>query len=444
MGSSILQAILGGVAGGASGITAVRDQRRMEEEQRQKAEEAKRQAERQAMLDRIGLSERGWVTPEQQASTMRQAAPGLQSLAGAAGAMMRGGAPSPVDMDSLQRGAGQFGAPAGRATMGGQEYMLPETPAARALREAEAASGRERRKTQEAAQTRLVEKQREIAAAEAERVASVEALVGAGIPRAQAEAASRTGARYGDVLETPSIAATKRGQDISAATARRGQDLSAEGAAARLAGGGAGAKGPSALQQMMLSRVQVAKRQSRSAHDEMVAFEERLISGEQKPISATDATLATRAFGSGIDAKYAEGMLNKNNPELARYIRNAKAIGASERLVMPRGGSNLLMNLETALAGVGPGASPDLIRTTQQFRAGLVEGLEQETGASLLEAENERMESALGSPEDRMVQPAAASPSPEAEARAWRNANPPQPGETPEAYARRFQQRQRP
>jgi hypothetical protein len=33
-------------------------------------------------------------------------------------------------------------------------------------------------------------------------------------------------------METPSIAATKRGQDISAATARRGQDLTAERAAA--------------------------------------------------------------------------------------------------------------------------------------------------------------------------------------------------------------------
>jgi hypothetical protein len=69
MGSSILQAILGGVAGGASGITAVREQRRLEEEQRQKAEEAKRQAERQAMLDRIGLVEKGFV-PESSAGAM--------------------------------------------------------------------------------------------------------------------------------------------------------------------------------------------------------------------------------------------------------------------------------------------------------------------------------------------------------------------------------------
>jgi 5-formyltetrahydrofolate cyclo-ligase len=65
MGSSILQAILGGVAGGASGISEAREQRRLEEEQRQKAEEAKRQAERQAMLDRIGLVEKGFVPQDQ-------------------------------------------------------------------------------------------------------------------------------------------------------------------------------------------------------------------------------------------------------------------------------------------------------------------------------------------------------------------------------------------
>jgi hypothetical protein len=69
MGSSILQAILGGVSGGASGLTAVREQRRLEEEQRQKAEEAKRQAERQAMLDRVGLVEKGFV-PESSAGAM--------------------------------------------------------------------------------------------------------------------------------------------------------------------------------------------------------------------------------------------------------------------------------------------------------------------------------------------------------------------------------------
>jgi hypothetical protein len=232
MGSSILQAILGGVAGGASGITAVREQRRLEEEQRQKAEEAKRQAERQAMLDIVTMADRpGWTTPEQRSQSLRQAAPGLQSLAGAAGAMMRGGAPSPVDMESVQRGAGQFGAPGPRVSMGGREFMQTETPTARALREAEFTAGQDRRKTQEASQAQLAEQQRTRAAAEAERVATVEAMVGAGIPRPQAEAASRTGARYGDVMETPSIAATKRGQDISAATARRGQDL-AEGRAA--------------------------------------------------------------------------------------------------------------------------------------------------------------------------------------------------------------------
>lgn len=230
-----LRAALGAVGGGLEGYG------KLQESQREQAERAK-QAERQAMLDRIGLTERGWVTPEQQAGTMRQAAPGLQSLAGAASSMMRGGAPSPVDMESLQRGAGQFGPPAGRVTMGGQEFMLPETPAARAMREVELTAGRERRVRQEQSQERQAEKQRERAAVEAERAAQAASLRGVGRSAAEAEVAARFGAGYSDLMETPSVAATRRGQDISAATARRGQDLTA----ARAAAASASAAAPSA------------------------------------------------------------------------------------------------------------------------------------------------------------------------------------------------------
>ena len=84
------------------------------------------------------------------------------------------------------------------------------------------------------------------------------------------------------------------------------------------------------------------------------------------------------------------------------YVRNAKAIGAAERLVMPRGGSNLLMQQETALAGVGPGATPELIRTTQAFRRGLVEGVQKETVDALMGSEAARMESAVGTDAERV------------------------------------------
>lgn len=62
MGSSILQAILGGVAGGASGIAEVREARRLEEER-------KAQAERQARADRLAYISAGFA-PEAQAGRM--------------------------------------------------------------------------------------------------------------------------------------------------------------------------------------------------------------------------------------------------------------------------------------------------------------------------------------------------------------------------------------
>jgi hypothetical protein len=179
---------LGGVAGGASGISEAREQRRLEEEQRQKAEEAKRQAERQAMLDIVAMADRpGWATPEQRTQSLRQAAPGLQSLAGAAGAMMRGGAPSPVNMESLQQGAGQFGAPGTRVSMGGREFMQTETPTARALREAEFSAGQDRRKMQEQTQAQLAEQERKkkalIAAGETPERAEAMVVSGVSLPQ---------------------------------------------------------------------------------------------------------------------------------------------------------------------------------------------------------------------------------------------------------------------
>lgn len=164
--------------------------------------------------------------------------------------------------------------------------------------------------------------------------------------------------------------------------------------------GEVGDKEKSAMQQMMLARVNVARQQAQAANAEMEKFEAQLIDGTQK-IGAIEAQLANEMFKDTRFNRLAEARLNKMNPELAMYVRNAKAIGAAERLVMPRGGSNSLMNIETALAGVGPGASPELIRNTQAFRRGLVEGVQKETPEALMEAENARLESAIGSDTER-------------------------------------------
>lgn len=149
MGSSILQAILGGVAGGASGIAEVREARRLEEERKRQQQEMERQRERQEMLDRVGLAERGWTTPEKRTEQLRGAAPGLQSVLSSAASMMGGGAPRAINMPSLQQGAGMFGAPAGEITVAGQRLVLPESEPARRAREKAFETGEERGRLQE-------------------------------------------------------------------------------------------------------------------------------------------------------------------------------------------------------------------------------------------------------------------------------------------------------
>jgi hypothetical protein len=186
MGSSILQAILGGVAGGAEGISQVREQRRLEEERRREAEERQRMIERQTMLDQAAFAERGWTTPEARTAKLRGAAPGIQSVMESAASMLGGGPPKALNMPSLQQGAGMYGAPSGEITIGGRRLVLPETSTAREERLAE----------KEAGETRFAaEQQRRGAETQAKlRADAIDAaLSGAGVS-AQQRALVRSGA----------------------------------------------------------------------------------------------------------------------------------------------------------------------------------------------------------------------------------------------------------
>ncbi len=253
----------------------------------------------------------------------------------------------------------------------------------------------------------LVEQKATLAKEQAERdaqekkfAADVERLKKAGLTEQTAVAALMTGGKYNDLFMTPDKQAelALRRQELKLQQDKFELDKTESGVGGT---GKAGGREPSAMQQMMIARVNVARRQAQAAHQQMVKFENDIISGSQKPIGSIEAQLANEMFKDTRFNRIAEGRLNKMNPELARYVRNAKAIGAAERLVMPRGGSNLLMNIETALAGIGPGATKELIETTQAFRSGLVEGVQKETGEGLLEAENARLESAIGTDAER-------------------------------------------
>lgn len=65
------------------------------------------------------------------------------------------------------------------------------------------------------------------AKAEADK-AAIDELVESGMTRSQAVQALRLDAKYGDINKTPSVKATERGQDISAATARQDREAAKE------------------------------------------------------------------------------------------------------------------------------------------------------------------------------------------------------------------------
>ena len=387
LGLTALRVALGGLSGVGQDRAAMREAQRVEQEQA-------RALERQRAMDELAMLNQGFMRAEDAAGERQQTGAALGRALSSATAMMRPGGLAAGAMPSLQTGdlrrvaeAPGMEAPQQRVTLGGTTFQR-ESPTSAALRRAEQEFGRER----------MAKEQQAAEAAKAQE-AEVEAMVAAGVPRAQATIAVRRGAKYGDLFMTPAEQERARTD-----RERLGVERERLRMAERAAGGGAGSKEQSAMQQMMVARVNTARLQAVAANAEMEKFEEDLISGKRK-IGAIEAQLANEMFKDTRFNRIAEAQLNRMNPALAMYVRNAKAIGAAERLVMPRGGSNLLMSIETALAGVGPGATPELIRNTQAFRRGLVEGVQKETPEALMEAENARLESAIGTDAERRGAP---------------------------------------
>lgn len=395
-GTTALRAALGGIAGGLRGLGAMREEQRLLAQQEEARKRQLAADARQAAMDQVGLFNQGFMTGEETAGERQRTGAALSRALSSATAMMAPGAGMGGAMPSLQPGdvrrtaaAPGLESPQQRVTLGGVSYQR-ESPFAKAAREAEQEVNRARMADEatQATQRQTREQQKR-------------ALVGMGLSEDQAEAALSMGAKYSDIAETP---ADRQRRLID--ERRLGLEARRLSLAERAAGGGAGSKEQSAMQQMMVARVNTARLQAAAANAEMEKFEEDLISGKRK-IGAIEAQLANEMFKDTRFNRIAEAQLNRMNPALAMYVRNAKAIGAAERLVMPRGGSNLLMNIETALAGVGPGATPELIRNTQAFRRGLVEGVQKETPEALMEAENARVESAIGTDAERRGAPAA-------------------------------------
>lgn len=136
----------------------------------------------------------------------------------------------------------------------------------------------------------------------------------------------------------------------------------------RPAGGQAGAR--------EAAQLDVAKNQAAQADAQMRKFEDEMLSG-RRTISATAAATAKIALtGGAVTSAAAEAALNKLDPDLAMYVRSAKAISVAERLITPRGGSNYLTQTEGMLSGAGPHANAAIVNQARQYRQALVGGLQ--------------------------------------------------------------------
>jgi hypothetical protein len=213
-GMTALRAALGAVGGGLEGYT----QMRALEQKRQQEQEAMR---RQSMMDTLSLVQAGAMPTAQRRAVAQEGTSAIGSAITSAMNVAGGGPAIPFDAGAIQRGAGRLGAPAAQVTLGGTTYDIPSMQD----REAMALAGALSRKRAEMGletEQRLGLAQEQARASAAAEQQQIDAYIAAGATPAQARAAVKAKAGYGDVFVTP-------GQQLTAATTRRGQDITARG-----------------------------------------------------------------------------------------------------------------------------------------------------------------------------------------------------------------------
>ena len=355
-----LRAALGGVGGYYEGVSAEREAKRLEEQQRQALE-------RQRELDRIGMLDKGYMTPEE-AGAERGAGGAALSRALASASGMLAGRPGPAfgqalgagDGTAIVRGMGQVG-PQQRATLGGQTFVRAEPESAR-MRAQELAAGRERMGEERKQAQARTEKQ----TAEDEQV---KAFVAAGATEQQARAAVRGGAKYGDLFMSPAE------RDASARGWRALQQAAERQAATASGDGGTRSEVANGLQAMGVARASSALNLLESNNRRMEQFESDVLAGKAQ-VTALQMEAARIAMSGQPGAALAESQLAKGvpfimpaNAKLLQYVRSAKGIAGAVREITPRGGSNLMMQMETALSGIGPGGvDAESIEQVREFR----------------------------------------------------------------------------
>lgn len=142
-----------------------------------------------------------------------------------------------------------------------------------------------------------------------------------------------------------------------------------------------GGVGGGAMAERGAAQIGVARAQAEQANSDMIEIEDGIASGKIH-IDPAGFYLAQKAMAAKPGAATAaETALNTSYPDLARYVRAARAISVAERLITPRGGSNAMTAQEAALSGVGPGGDKKQVQQARNYRHALIIGLRShETG----------------------------------------------------------------
>ena len=388
-GMTALRAALGAVGGGLEGYT----QMRALEQKRQQEQEAMR---RQSMMDTLSLVQAGAMPTAQRRAVAQEGTSAIGSAITSAMNVAGGGPAIPFDAGAIQRGAGRLGAPAAQITLGETSYDIPSF-------EEQAQARQARELAQYEAQQGVIEK-RESAKEERANRGYFDVLQKAGEipPNATFDAYRNAPLKptFDEYLKRTALQeALKRTNIMAGAQASRGGYIQGVDPATGQpqyyfapSGGGVpqptGVQAPgkesslsemkSGLQAMGVARANSALNLLETNAKAMDKFEADLLANKSS-INFVQLELARKALKGDAGSAAAEAALAKSGDSgraLLRYVRGGKAIAGAVREITPRGGSNLMMQMETALSGIGPaGADPESVDQVQVFRNDLLTGV---------------------------------------------------------------------
>ena len=374
-GSTALRAALGAVTGVAEGL----QQRDVVAAEKKRMADA---ASRQAMLDEIALVNQGFVEKGVREGLVRQATPAIGNAIRTAQAAMSGNITDaqPVDFSSLGKAAGMYGdTPAASVTLGGKTFQRMQTPVQASLMAAEQAA--QLASQGEAEKRRTLKAEQDTARL---RATDLTARARNGDPDAKNELLATNPSVYKELFptRTPREANVKfddkTGMMINLDTGKATKVEGYEPVGEKVSKG----EVQSGLQAMGVARASSSLNLLETNTKLMDKFEQEVLDGKAE-ITAAQLEAARFALSGAKGSAVAEERLMKGipllmspNPALLRYVRAAKGISGAVREITPRGGSNLMMQMEQTLAGIGPGGTdPESIKQVQVFRNDILNGV---------------------------------------------------------------------